>query len=269
MNAFQGAILGIIQGLTEFLPVSSSGHLVIFQHIFGLKQPELFFDVSVHMGTLAAIMVLFWRDIQKIIIAVFRFLKKPSVGIENDPDLKFAFLIIVGSVPTAIIGLLFHEIKDKIFSSITLVGIMLLITGLILLATRWIKKEGKGVASFSMTNAIIIGVVQGFAILPGISRSGSTISAALFLGIDRATAAKYSFLLSIPAIIGAELLSLREIAFDSILAFKTVFIGTAISFFVGYFALVLLMRIVNKGRLYIFAPYCFIIGIVTLFFSAA
>jgi len=268
MNAFHGAILGIIQGLTEFLPVSSSGHLVIFQHIFGLKEPELFFDISVHMGTLAAIIVLFWRDIHKIIMSVFRFLKNPLSGIENDPDLKLAFLIIAGSVPTAIIGLLFNEIKDKLFSSITLVGIMLLITGLMLLATRWIKKDRKGIASFSMTNAIIIGVIQGLAILPGISRSGSTISTALFLGIDRATAARYSFLLSIPAIIGAELLSLREVAFDSIISFKTVFIGTAASFFVGYFALVLLMHIVKKGRFYIFAPYCFIVGIAALFLSA-
>jgi undecaprenyl-diphosphatase len=218
MNSTEAILLGIIQGLTEFLPVSSSGHLVLFQQIFGLKEAELFFDVCVHLGTLVAVIAVFHREIQNIITALLRLLslagqkEKILQQVESDPDSKMALLIIIGSIPTAVLGFMFHSIADKLFSSSFLIGLMLTVTGLLLWITRRAKPgvKGTGIEDFSRTKAFIIGIVQGLAIIPGISRSGSTISIGLLLGIDRETAARYSFLLSIPAIVGAGLLSLKD-----------------------------------------------------------
>ncbi len=268
MEPIQAIVLGIIQGLTEFLPISSSGHLVLFQHLFGLKEPELFFDISVHAGTLIAVFIYFWKEIQAIIISLIRFAslllkKEASLGyIWEDADVKLAFLIIIGSGPTAFIGLLFREVADQLFSSVFIVGVALIVTGLFLWVTRGIKKEGESVAGFSVKNALVIGVIQGIAIIPGISRSGSTIAAGLFLGLNRETAARYSFLLSIPAIIGAEILSLKDVSVHQ-LDMMTL-LGTVMAGAVGYCALTLLVYIVKKGQLHIFSPYCWLVGIMTL-----
>ncbi|HUV51362.1 MAG TPA: undecaprenyl-diphosphate phosphatase [Anaerolineae bacterium] len=270
MDSFQAIILGIIQGLTEFLPVSSSGHLVIFQNLFGLKEPELFFDISVHVGTLAAIVIFFRKEIRAIIISLAHFIalalkKRCSFhDVYEDEDAKLAILIVVGSIPTAIIGILFHKIADTLFSSVVVVGFMLIITGLLLWGTRLIKKDRKSINSFSVRDALIIGLVQGMAIMPGISRSGSTIAAGLFLGLNRETAARYSFLLSIPAIMGAAALSLNNLSADNVLPLKVTFFGAFTSCVVGYWALKLLVKIVKHGRIQIFAPYCWAIGILAL-----
>ncbi len=269
MDLFQAIILGIIQGLTEFLPVSSSGHLVIFQNLFGLKEPELFFDISVHVGTLAAIVIFFWKEIRAIIISLAHFsalaLKKRVSfhSVYEDADAKLAILIVVGSIPTAIIGILFHKIADTLFSSVVLVGFMLIITGLLLWGTRWVKKDCKSINDFSVRDALIIGLMQGIAILPGISRSGSTIAVGLFLGLNRETAARYSFLLSIPAILGAAALSLNHLP-AHILPLKVTLFGAFTSCIVGYWALKLLVKIVKHGRIQIFAPYCWAIGVLAL-----
>lgn len=262
--------MGIIQGLTEFLPVSSSGHLVIFQNLFGLKEPELFFDISVHVGTLAATVIFFRKEIWAIIISLAHFtslaLKKKCSfhNVYEDEDAKLAILIVVGSIPTAIIGVLFHKIADTLFSSVIVVGFMLIITGLLLWGTRFIKKDRKSINTFSIRDALIIGLVQGVAIIPGISRSGSTIAAGLFLGLNRETAARYSFLLSIPAILGASALSLNNLSANNILPLKITFFGAFTSCAVGYWALKLLVKIVKHGRIQIFAPYCWVIGVLAL-----
>ena len=270
MDLFQATILGIIQGLTEFLPVSSSGHLVMFQHLFGLKEPELFFDISVHVGTLAAIVIFFRKEIISIIVSLTHFIarlfnkKKSFPSIYEDTDVKLAFLIVVGSVPTGILGILFHRIADQLFSSVVVVGFMLLVTGLLLWCTRRIKKSDKGIAGFSAKDALIIGFVQGMAIIPGISRSGSTIAVGLFLGLERETAARYSFLLSIPAILGAAALSLINLSSYTILSYKAAISGAVIAAIIGYCALKLLVYMVKQGRIHIFAPYCMIIGVLAL-----
>ncbi|MBU3948579.1 MAG: undecaprenyl-diphosphate phosphatase [Proteobacteria bacterium] len=266
MNIYQAAILGIIQGLTEFLPVSSSGHLVLFQHLFGLKEAELLFDISVHLGTLAAVVIFFRSDISAIIVSVFRYCKKVfntrSFTIAKDDfELKLALLIVAGSVPTAIIGLMFKKIADQLFSSVLIAGSMLILTGLILQFTRFVKKTPKDSKLFSFKDAIIIGISQGLAIMPGLSRSGTTISTGLFLGLNHETAAKYSFLLSIPAIVGACLLSIGDITGSNIIPLKTVSAGIIASCLSGYFALKFLLYIVKKGRLHYFSPYCFAVGI--------
>lgn len=269
MSIIQAFVLGIVQGLTEFLPVSSSGHLVLFQHLFGLKEPELFFDISVHAGTLVAVILFFRKDLTNMVISLARlgslFFKKEITfdKLWEDPDSKFAMLIVIGSVPTGIIGLLFKNIAEELFSSVFIVGCTLIVTGTFLWLTRWVSRPGRDIKEFSAAQATIIGIVQGIAITPGISRSGSTIAAGLFLGLNRETAARYSFLLSIPAITGAEILGLKEAGIHSI--DTAVLIGTVTAGFAGYFALTLLVYIVKKGQLHLFAPYCWLIGAVTLF----
>lgn len=269
MEPFQAVILGIIQGLTEFLPVSSSGHLVILQSIFKIEEPALIFDISVHLGTLTAVIIYFRKQIQAIIVATAKFIvlfsrRKVSFNqIYDDFDTKMAFLIIVGSVPTAIIGLLFHKIAERLFASIIIAGFMLLITGSFLWATRWIKGSGKNIEHFSIKTALVIGVVQGIAILPGISRSGSTIVAGLFSGLDRKTAAVYSFLLSVPAIFGASILSLKDFG-EAAFSGEIMLLGALTSCIVGYLALKWLVYIVTKGRMHLFAPYCWTVGVIAL-----
>jgi undecaprenyl-diphosphatase len=275
MNYTEAILLGIIQGLTEFLPVSSSGHLVLFQQLFGLKEAELFFDVCVHLGTLLAVIVVFHREIQNIIAALWRLIslagQKETIlqQIESDPDLKMALLIVIGSIPTAVLGLAFHGIADQLFSSSFFTGLMLMVTGLLLWLTRRAKPGDRGtdIEGFSRTKALIIGMVQGLAIIPGISRSGSTISTGLLLGIRREVAARYSFLLSIPAIIGAGLLSLKEGLSQTDLAIQISLLGAIIAAFVGYWALKSLLHVVRNGRLHLFAPYCWLAGILAIVFS--
>lgn len=275
MNSTEAILLGIIQGLTEFLPVSSSGHLVLFQQLFGLKEAELFFDVCVHLGTLLAVIVVFHREIRNIIAALWRLIslagQKETIlqQIESDPDLKMALLIVIGSIPTAVLGLAFHGIADQLFSSSFFTGLMLMVTGLLLWLTRRAKpgERGTDIEGFSRTKAFIIGMVQGLAIIPGISRSGSTISIGLLLGIERETAARYSFLLSIPAIVGAGALSFKDSLSQTDLAIWLSLLGAAAAALVGYGALKMLLSVVKKGRLYVFAPYCWLVGILAIVFS--
>jgi undecaprenyl-diphosphatase len=272
MTVLEAIILGIIQGLTEFLPVSSSGHLVLFQQLFGLKEAELFFNVCVHLGTLVAVIVVFRREVLHIISALIRLIS--SIGskktilqkMESDPDLKMALLIVVGTIPTGILGLLFASISAQLFSSTFIVGLMLMVTGLLLWLTRRAEThhEHAGTDRLTVKNALIIGIIQGLAIIPGISRSGSTISTGLFLGIDREKAARYSFLLSIPAIAGAGLLNLSGGLSQTHLAVQISLVGAAAAALVGYGALKSLLHMVKRGRLFLFAPYCWLIGILAI-----
>lgn len=275
MTTLEAILLGIIQGLTEFLPVSSSGHLVLFQQLFGLKEAELFFDVCVHLGTLVAVIIVFRQEIIKIISALLQLVslagqkEKFLQKVKSDPELKMAVFIVIGSIPTAILGLLFASIADRLFSSALITGLMLMVTGLLLWLTR---KAGTHAVSTSIGHltpgkAFIIGIVQGLAIIPGISRSGSTISTGLLLGVDRETAARYSFLLSIPAIVGAGLLSLKEGFSQTNPAIWISLLGAVPAALVGYGALKSLLHMVKKGRLYVFAPYCWLVGILAILFS--
>jgi len=271
MEPLQAIILGIIQGLTEFLPVSSSGHLVIFQHLFGLKEPELFFDICVHLGTLLAVIIVFRREIRELVRSLGHLLRLVFVDdahferIFENSEFKMLLLVFFGFFPTAVLGVVFHELGQHLFSSVLIVGLMLIITGGLLWQTRRVAGVGGGLESFSIRTALIIGLVQGLAIMPGISRSGSTIALGLFLGLNRELSARYSFLLAIPAILGAGILSIHGLAADSNVDYKIALIGAAISFVVGYFALVALLHLVKKAKLYLFAPYCWVAGIAALF----
>lgn len=270
MDIYQSSLLGAVQGLTEFLPVSSSGHLVLFQHLFGLHEPELAFDISVHIGTLAAVLFYFRLDLWAMVTALIRLPGRLAGGARfsdlaaTDEAIRMALLIVLASVPTAILGLAFKEIADQLFSSVAMVGGAMLVTAGLLWTTRQRTGEGTGILAFTLVAALTIGLVQGLAIIPGISRSGATITVGILLGLNRETAARFSFLLSIPAVAGAGLLGARDLAGPEAIPLVVVAVGTVISAIVGYGALRLLVYIVRRGNLHRFAPYCGVVGIAAL-----
>jgi undecaprenyl-diphosphatase len=272
MDIEKTIFLGIIQGLTEVLPISSSGHLVIFQNLIGLKDPELLLDIALHVGTLFAVLIFFRTDI-KIMLAesidfagkVFRE-RMPINKIRQSPYAALALWVLLGTIPTAIIGLIINSFSHILFGSARFVGLMLIVTGIILGISRLIPDHIKNKKQIGFISAIAVGLVQGAAVIPGISRSGATIVCGLFFGLDREMAGKFSFLLSVPAIIGASLLKfdIVEIAYIGIIPLLT---GILVSFLVGLIALKIMMGMLKKGNLYYFAPYCFMAGILVIFIN--
>jgi undecaprenyl-diphosphatase len=266
LETFYAIALGIIQGITEFLPVSSSGHLVLLQNVFGLAEPELLLNIWLHVGTLMAVVIVFYKEIFSILTTLMNFphIYRTHKGLvamfKHNQDVRLVGLIIFGSIPTGILGILFHEMADQIFSSVQLVGIMLLITGTFLWLTRWTNIHGRPLSRMKVSDSLMIGLAQGLAILPGISRSGATISAALFLGIDRELAGRFSFLLCIPAIVGALIVSLKSSNIYSTIPVEGIFAGTVAAALTGFFALKLLLKLVRQGGFYYFSPYCWIVG---------
>jgi undecaprenyl-diphosphatase len=273
VNWIEAVVLGVVQGLTEFLPVSSSGHLVLFQHLFGLVEPELLFDISVHVGTLIAVLVVFYRDILQILDALVRLpgLVRSTGGwgalFTGHPEIRLLAMIVAGCIPTALLGVLFAKVAEQLFGTVWLVGAALLVTGTFLWFTQRQKAIGRPIRQMRLKDALIIGLIQGLAIIPGISRSGATISAALYLGVDRELAGRFSFLLSIPAILGALVLGLDSEAFHTDLPMGTIVLGSLAAAFVGYLALVVLLKMVKKGQLHRFAPYCWLVGIMAIVIS--
>ena len=272
MNLLQVLLLGIIQGLTEFLPISSSGHLVIFQNLFGLKEPHLFLDVSLHFGTLLAIVIVFRREvvglIRDIVLFVFYSLRGEQFKINEGcrAMARLGGLIAIGLIPTVFLGFFLRDVFAYLFGSLTTVGIMLVGTGTILWFTKTAGQGTKERGAMSFLDAIIIGFIQGIAIAPGISRSGATIAFGLFRSLKKDVAVHYSFLLSIPAIIGAMVLEWENpLLYEGVLLH--VVLGTIMAAFVGYICLRILIRMVNKGHLYFFSPYCWTVGGITIVLS--
>lgn len=255
MTVWEALFLGLVQGLTEFLPVSSSGHLVITQFLLGVKEPGIMFEVLVHFGTLCSILWVFFPDIKKLVAA--------GLFLNDDrASRRMLFLIIMGCIPTGVMGLAFQPFFVGLFSSILTVGIMLLVTGSILWLINWKVPGRKTGENMTVSDALIVGLFQGFAIIPGISRSGSTISAALFRELNRETAIRYSFFLSLPAILGATLLEGRELLStgpESIYVTPLV-LGALTAFISGVFAIRALIRVLNTGNLHYFSYYCWMVG---------
>ncbi len=266
MTDFQAVILGLIQGFTEFLPVSSSGHLVLAQQLFGLNGDLLAFDIFVHFGTLLAVLVVFYRSILSIIFGCFAGIKSllverlsPSYIYQNSADIRLAIALFIGTVPAGIVGITFKNQIESLFSTTIPVLVALFVTGTVLLTTFLVKKGERHVGFLS---GLLVGIAQAIAIIPGISRSGSTISTALFLKVDRQEAGEFSFLLSIPAVGGATVLALKDFtAITTLAPLQTIILGTAASFISGLFALVLLMSIVRKGKIGFFGLYCIAVAI--------
>lgn len=267
MDIIQAIILGIVQGLTEFLPVSSSAHLVFFQNMLGTG-PSVAFDTVLHLGTLVAVVSFFWRDILSMIKALVSsildlFRGKFLEGVKEDVYKRLVWLLVVGTIPAGVMGIAFKNEFEALFTSILAVGVFLLITGVLLWMSEHYKQGNKEVKEVSFKNALAIGIFQGFAIAPGISRSGSTIAAGLFSGLNRELAARYSFLLSIPAILGAALVQVKDItALDMTLTALIAGFIAAVVF--GYLAIKLLLKIIKEWSLNIFAYYCWVVGIASI-----
>jgi undecaprenyl-diphosphatase len=254
--------LGLVQGLTEFLPVSSSGHLVLGQKLLGLNEPALLFDVVVHVGTLLAVFACFYKDIWGMLRGLWARDQEARQG------RRLLFLVIVGSVPTALMGFLLKDLFESMFASLYAVGAALIVTGFLLTLTRLTAGEGVGAGKRIMQvgagRAFLIGLAQGMAITPGVSRSGATISVGLMLGLERKLAARYSFILSIPAILGALLLELFHLDSGVGVFTSSLLMGGATAAVSGFLALKFLLRVVDRGKLHFFAPYCWALGLAAL-----
>lgn len=261
MSLFEIILLGVIQGLTEFFPVSSSGHLVFFQNLFGLREPQLFADIMLHLGTLLSLFAFLRREILKLAQSFGNFCLNPKKNI-SDPNIKLIFFLAVASLPTALIGYFFHDFFESLFASLRLVGIALLITASYLLLTKFAREKRKK----GILHPFVIGILQGLAIVPGFSRSGLTIGGALFLGWKRREAAQFSFLLSIPAILGASLFQVQKIDSNTQPWFLLL-IGVIVAAFFGFLALTFLVRLINKGKFHSFSYYCFFVGVAIIVLS--
>ena len=256
MTIFEAIFLGIIQGLTEFLPVSSSGHLALFQNLFGIKTPTIFFDTILHLGTLAA--VVFY--LRKEIVYILKTITQKST-------IKLVLMLILATIPAVIAGVLLQDKMQQIFDSLFYVGVFFIATSAILFATRFFKKQEKDLENMSWFDSLFIGLFQAAAILPGVSRSGSTISASIFRDMKREDAFKFSFLLSIPIIFGAFVLQFAKQHFQ-LLSSEAVadLLGFLFSVIFGFVSLKIMEKILIKGKLHYFAVYCLILGLVILFF---
>jgi len=256
MNLIEILILAIVQGITEWLPISSSGHLVLLQQYFGLNLPVLF-NLILHVGTLIVVLEAFWKDITKILKTVARLNLNTAEG-------KLALYIIVGSIPTAIIGFLLQDTFEAFFYNQTVVGLAFLFTGSLLYASEHRKNKNKPI---NYLDALLIGTAQGIALIPGVSRSGATISTGLLRQVKREKAFQYSFLLYIPAVIGATVgLAVKE--WKNLAAagidFLSILFGLIITIIVGYISLKLLFKIVVKKRFHAFAYYCWALGLLII-----
>ena len=263
MNFVEAILLGILQGATEFLPVSSSGHLVLAQHLIGdFEQPGVLFDVLLHVGTMVAVAIYFWRDLAGLVSSLWR--RDDLARTQR----YMVVLLIAGSVPTAVIGLLFKDFFIGLFERPGLVCIMLLVTGTLLCAAERLRRVAGAPRQVTFVDALIAGTVQGCAIIPGISRSGSTIAALLMRGVDGETAARFSFLLALPAVFGAAVLSLHDLERVNAQALLPYVAGTLAALATGLLCIHLLMGVIRRRRLHWFALYCWLaggVGLILLF----
>jgi undecaprenyl-diphosphatase len=249
MSYSQTVFLSLVQGLTEFLPISSSGHLVIFQKLFGIEKPPVLFDIMIHVGTLGAIIFYFKRDL----LVTFK-------------KIRAWWLIILGSIPAGLIGVFLNREVEVLFNSLDLVGASFLVTAIFLFSTKRLGKLTKSVEKISAADALLVGLFQALAILPGVSRSGSTIVAGLWRQIDRKAAFRFSFYLAIPAILGAFLLQVPDLLSAPADNLGQGVLGMIVAGITGYGALRMLEAILLRAKLWLFGIYCVILGLTVLLF---
>lgn len=271
MSLLSSILLGFIQGLTEFLPVSSSGHLAIAEHLLGMSGasdiPE-FFDVLLHLGTLVAVFVAYWAEVRDMVLEFFRGAKDLAHGTTPTPippARRMILLIIVGTLPLFVV-LPIKDFVEGLADNIYFVGGALLVTGCLLFASDRVRKGHKSERSARIQDVLVVGLAQAIATCPGISRSGTTITAGCFVGFDRKFAVRYSFLMSIPAILGANILSLKDAVSAGIIwaDVPVYLVGVVVAAGVGYACIRLLKMIAEKGKFGFFAYYCWAAGVVTL-----
>jgi undecaprenyl-diphosphatase len=249
VSLIQVIILSIVQGITEWLPISSSGHLAIIQNIFGFQ--NLSFDVFLHFSSIFAVLAIFWKDIIKLF------------NISKWGNVKYVLLIVIGVIPAGIVGFLFRDQIESFFSSMFYLGIFFIISGVFIYSTKFVKSKQKNIDWF---DSIFIGVFQAIAILPGISRSGATISSGIFRGIRKEEAVKFSFLMAIPVILGAAVLELKDLSVVNI-SYSLLIVSFILTFFVSLFTIKILLKIIKTDKFYLFGIYNFILGILVLILS--
>lgn len=272
MTYLDAILLGLVQGLTEFLPVSSSGHLVITRHLLDVPTGGIVFEVVVHLGTALAVCVFMRRKILEVLAGLLRLVRaiarRSGVArvIDSDPGARLGLLVAVSAVPTGLIGLFLNDLAARLFESTLVVGIGLLVTGVLLQVSQRFTGGGKDVRDVSWFDALVAGVAQGCAIVPGLSRSGTTVSASLLLGLTRETAAELSFLMSIPVILGAAAVELLDYAADPVVSvtWAQLLLGAAVAAVSGYVAISVFMNQIKKGRLAVFSWYCFAVGAIVI-----
>lgn len=275
MDIADAIILAVVQGLTEFLPVSSSGHLVIVRELLHVEEALLTFDVLVHLGTLVSVILVLWNDVKALVNAVVGIIVDIfhgchiSAAVSKDGYRKLAIMIIVASLPAAVMGIVFQPLVYVLFSSKLAVGIFLLATGTVLWLGEFFARGTAILPDLPLWKTLCIGIAQGFAIAPGFSRSGATISAGLFVGLNREDAARFSFLLSIPVILGAGILELKDISLSQFATGSRVPIifGFITSIVSGYFAIRLVLTAIRRRKLTVFAVYTWVLGIAVIIWS--
>lgn len=274
MGYIEAIVLGLVQGLSEFLPISSSGHLALLENLFEIREESvLFFAVLLHIGTLVSIFIVYHEDIYALIKELGLLFKDIFSGkglrIEERPIRKLGIMIIVSSIPTAIMGLLFSNFIDKVFGSLIIISICWIITGFILFFSEKLKSNSKEIEGMKYRNAIFIGICQGLAIMPGISRSGSTIVGSLVTGLKREFAVEFAFLISIPAILGSAILEFPKAIKAGIdpSTIGPMIVGFLVAAISGYFAITTMIRIVSKHKMIYFSYYVWVIGVGTFIYS--
>lgn len=276
MSTVQAILLGLLQGVTEFLPVSSSGHLVAAQHMLGIEQPGTFVEVALHLGTLAAIIVVLRSELRQLVRDGFAGLAlclrgaDAAILAERAPLFPTAVAIVAGSVPAAVAGIAVKLAVEDVLDSLLSCGICLTVTGAVLLASRWAPEPTTD--RVGPARGVAVGLAQAVALLPGISRSGSTIVAGRFLGIKGEAAARFSFLLAVPAMAGAGMFQAHDLLTGGAAgagsgSLGPVAVGMLVSLVVGIASITLLMRIIRRGRLHWFAAYCMPLGVTIVLYS--
>ena len=267
MTIAQAVILGIVQGATEFLPVSSSGHLVIVPYILGFPNAPVIFDAMVHVATLFAVLIFFRKEFIDIILSFKSILTKEKINDEIKFNQKLGLMLAVGTIPAALAGFFLEDFFTDFFSKPVYAGFFLIVTGTFLIAIERISEKFKDIDSLNINKSLIIGCAQAFAIFPGISRSGATIAAGMLCGLTRESATRFSFLLSAPIIAGAGGFSIKKAFFDGTWAgmdLTIILVGSFFAFVVAYLSIKFLIDFVKKHPLNIFAYYCYAVGLLVI-----
>ena len=274
MSYFEAVILGLVQGLAEFLPISSSGHLALLQQAFGVSEDKvLLFAVLLHVGTLISVFIVYWKDIWALIVELCLTIKDLCTGkglrLAERPVRKLGVMIIVATIPTAVIGLAFSDFFDSLYTSVIPIGVGLIITGFLLVLAEKMGEGNRGIQQMNFRNAIFIGLVQGVAICPGISRSGSTLFGSLICNLDRKFAVKFVFLISIPSILGSAVLETPAAIEAGVTAAELgpILVGMLVAAVSGLVAIKTMIKIVSDKKLSYFSYYVWVLGVLVVLFA--
>ena len=266
MDALQAIVLGIVQGLTEFLPISSTGHLRVVSSFAGWEDPGAAFTAVTQLGTMAAVLVYFRNDLWRLAMTFLRGLRDPSA---RDHDYKLAWYIILGTIPIGFFGFVFKDAIENGARDLYVIGTALILFSFVMLAAERMATQRRDVDQLNARDGVFIGFAQAIALIPGVSRSGATISAGLFRGLNRTAAARYSFLLSVPAVVISGLFELRKIGDHDGAAAGPTIIATLLAFVVGYLSIAWLLRFLVRHPISVFAAYRIILGVIVLSLAGA